>query len=54
MNGDKLFLDSINFGNCLRYVNDLTEHNVKSMFFPRPDNTWGLYYKSTRKILPGE
>ena len=48
MDKTQLYLDSSHFGNCLRYVNDLENHNVQARWFPKADNTWGMFFITTR------
>ena len=53
-NNTWIYIDAHVFGNCLRYVNDLEEHNAYSKYIIKKDNTWGVYFISHKNINEGE
>ena len=50
----KLYIDAYHFGNCFRFVNDLMDYNLEVVYLIKSDNTWGVFYYSTRNIYEGE
>ncbi len=48
-----LMINGIKFGNHLRFVNDLEEHNLKSVY-SYFNGKYGVYYVTTRNIKKGE
>ena len=54
INDSNLYLDAHYFGNCLRYVNDLEEHNLKKFYIQKDDNTWGIYFVAIMDIEKGD